>query len=87
MGCNTKKLHFFLSPERPERALNNSPGQRPGLHVFIFSPERELNLGRSKKRRAKAHSRQAKRTKSRQIQESVGLKPNAEWKKDAKAPS
>jgi len=34
-----------------------------------------------------AHSRQAKRTKSRQIQESVGLKPNAEWKKDAKAPS
>ncbi len=26
-GCNTKKLHFFLSPER---ALNTSPGQRPG---------------------------------------------------------
>ena len=26
-GCNTKKLHFFFSPER---ALHTSPGQRPG---------------------------------------------------------
>ena len=34
-----------------------------------------------------SHSRQAKRAKSRQRQESVGLKPNAELKKDAKAPS
>jgi len=36
---------------------------------------------------AMPHSRQAKRAKSRQRQESVGLKPNAELKKDAKAPS
>jgi len=41
MGATQKSCTFFLSPER---ALNNSPGQRPGLHVFIFSPERAAHI-------------------------------------------
>ena len=56
-------------------------------HFFAIIVEKFNNSANPRPHGAKAHSRQAKRTKFRQIQESVGLKPNAEWKKDAKAPS